>query len=230
MIIVIPVIDSEGQAWKSGDRDIPQPRFPEVGNIRIEDIPEPGFGECECAFDALCKVLLLRFQMGEDPALDGEESGRDQPWRACYDISGELLFCQRIMMCQRMIRGADTGYRGGKQLLKVQGAFFLPFFDLKSCVYLLGFHHAEKRGKGYHARGRTQHGKLFPQFSKNVREKIQLHMIMAPDFKDDKIFLSAKPLFCGNRCFQDQLCIGQKPDAFSPSSSDCERKTFSYRP
>lgn len=39
-------------------------------------------------------------------------------------------------------------------------------------------------------------------------------MIMAPDFKDDKIFLSAKPLFCGNRCFQDQLCIGQKPDAF----------------
>lgn len=47
MIIVIPVIDSEGQAWKSGDRDIPQPRFPEVGNIRIEDIPEPGFGECE---------------------------------------------------------------------------------------------------------------------------------------------------------------------------------------
>ena len=55
MIIVIPVIDSEGQAWKSGDRDIPQPRFPEVGNIRIEDIPEPGFGECECASDALCK-------------------------------------------------------------------------------------------------------------------------------------------------------------------------------
>lgn len=115
MIIVIPVIDSEGQAWKSGDRDIPQPRVPEVGNIRIEDISEPGFGECECAFDALCKVLLLRFQMGEDPALDGEESGRDQPWRACYDISGELLFCQRIMMCQRMIRGADTGYRGGNR-------------------------------------------------------------------------------------------------------------------
>ena len=110
MIIVIPVIDSEGQAWKSGDRDIPQPRFPEVGNIRIEDIPEPGFGECECAFDALCKVLLLRFQMGEDPALDGEESGRDQPWRACYDISGEQT--------------QDTGEENSS--LKYRELFFCP--------------------------------------------------------------------------------------------------------
>ena len=160
MVIVIPVIHSEGQARQIGDRDIAEPRFPEVGNIRIEDIPEPGFGECERAFDALCKVLLLRFQMGENPVLDGEEGGRNLSWRAGDDAPGELFFCERIIMRQRMIRGADAGYRGGKQLLKVQGAFFLPFFDLKSRVDLLIFHHAEKRGERDHAHGRPQHGKL----------------------------------------------------------------------
>ena len=135
-----------------------------------------------------------------------KRSGRDQPWRAGDDAPGELFFCERIIMRQRMIRGADAGYRGGKQLLKVQGAFFLPFFDLKSRVDLLIFHHAEKRGERDHAHGRPQHGKLFPQFPENRREQIQFHMIMAAHLKDDKIFSSAQPFLCRKCCLKDQLC------------------------
>lgn len=113
-----------------------------------------------------------------------------------------------------MLWRADTGNRGRTKFSEIKRRLFLPFFYAKSGMNGAVFDQSEQGWKRNQLDCRAQKREFLDQLLKDRRQQVHLCMVVAADFKGDKVIMVAKPLACRRGSPQNQFRIRKKQKSF----------------